>query len=380
MQLRHGKTVRGRGRYYRQERQRRRGRRRGTGRRGKEGAGFLSALSLLGVVAEASPALVEAVMLECLRDSYGEACGALALRGVEMSEKRVRSIAVALGREALADRERTVAGGEATGEAVGKRIVVAMDGGRVLIRTDRRGRKTLAGRHAYSADWREPKLFIIYEIDEKGRKKRKGLVRCDGTIGNPDDIIRLLVSELKRMNAGAAVSLAFLGDGAKWIWNRLDAIVAEAGIAPARVTRCLDYYHAVEHLAAVADAISFGSESERRGWLDRMKRLLKKARPADFLAELGRSRRRGNAVIRREYSYFKTNIASIDYAALLARKLPIGSGAIESAVRRVVNLRLKGAGTFWKLENAETMLHLRCQLKTHNWSSFYKRLLERMAG
>jgi len=337
-------------------------------------------MRLLGVVAEASPALVEAVTLECLRDSYGEACGALALRGVGMSEKRVRSIAVALGREALADRERTVAAGEVTGEAGGKRIVVAMDGGRVLIRTDRRGRKTLAGRHAYSADWREPKLFIIYEIDEKGRKKRKGLVRCDGTIGNPDDVIRLLVSELKRLNAGAAVSLAFLGDGAKWIWNRLDAIVAEAGIAPARVTRCLDYYHAVEHLATVADAISFRSESERREWLDRMKRLLKKARPADFLEELGKSRRRGNAVIRREYSYFKTNIASIDYAALLARKLPIGSGAIESAVRRVVNLRMKGAGTFWKLENAEAMLHLRCQLKTHNWSSFYERLLERMAA
>lgn len=337
-------------------------------------------MRLLGVVAEASPALVEAVTLECLRDSYGEACGALALRGVGMSEKRVRSIAVALGREALADRERTVAAGEVTGEAGGKRIVVAMDGGRVLIRTDRRGRKTLAGRHAYSADWREPKLFIIYEIDEKGRKKRKGLVRCDGTIGNPDDVIRLLVSELKRLNAGAAVSLAFLGDGAKWIWNRLDAIVAEAGIAPARVTRCLDYYHAVEHLATVADAISFRSESERREWLDRMKRLLKKARPADFLEELGKSRRRGNAVIRREYSYFKTNIASIDYAEILARKLPIGSGAIESAVRRVVNLRMKGAGTFWKLENAEAMLHLRCQLKTHNWSSFYERLLERMAA
>ena len=45
-----------------------------------------------------------------------------------------------------------------------------------------------------------------------------------------------------------------------------------------------------------------------------------------------------------------------------------------------MNLRMKGAGTFWKLENAEAMLHLRCQLKTHNWSNFYERLLERMAS
>jgi hypothetical protein len=34
------------------------------------------------------------------------------------------------------------------------------------------------------------------------------------------------------------------------------------------------------------------------------------------------------------------------YAKLMAMKLPIGSGAIESTVRRVVNLRLKGPVVF----------------------------------
>jgi hypothetical protein len=43
--------------------------------------------------------------------------------------------------------------------------------------------------------------------------------------------------------------------------------------------------------------------------------------------------------------------------------LPIGSGAMESAVRRVVNIRLKGASTYWLEESAEAMLLLR---------SFYK--------
>lgn len=39
--------------------------------------------------------------------------------------------------------------------------------------------------------------------------------------------------------------------------------------------------------------------------------------------------------------------------------LPVGSGAIESSIRRVINLRLKGNGIFWKEENAESMLQLR---------------------
>jgi hypothetical protein len=43
--------------------------------------------------------------------------------------------------------------------------------------------------------------------------------------------------------------------------------------------------------------------------------------------------------------------------------MPIGSGAIESAVRRVINLRVKSNSTYWLRENAETMIRLRAWLK-----------------
>lgn len=48
--------------------------------------------------------------------------------------------------------------------------------------------------------------------------------------------------------------------------------------------------------------------------------------------------------------------------------LPIGSGGIESAVRRVVNLRLKGPSIYWKRENAEAMLFLRSYYKAGRWN------------
>jgi hypothetical protein len=47
------------------------------------------------------------------------------------------------------------------------------------------------------------------------------------------------------------------------------------------------------------------------------------------------------------------------YPALKALQLPIGRGAVESAIRRVVNLRLKGPCLFGYRENAEKMLMLR---------------------
>ena len=49
----------------------------------------------------------------------------------------------------------------------------------------------------------------------------------------------------------------------------------------------------------------------------------------------------------------------MDYATYRRRGLPMGSGAIESAIRRVINLRLKGNSVFWEEANAEGMLQIR---------------------
>jgi hypothetical protein len=47
--------------------------------------------------------------------------------------------------------------------------------------------------------------------------------------------------------------------------------------------------------------------------------------------------------------------------------IPLGSGAIESSIRRVINLRLKGNGIFWREENAESMLQLRALVISDRW-------------
>jgi hypothetical protein len=64
----------------------------------------------------------------------------------------------------------------------------------------------------------------------------------------------------------------------------------------------------------------------------------------------------------------------MDYARLKANHWPIGSGAAESAIRRVINLRLKGPGNFWHREHTEAMLMLRAYYKAGRWN-----LLKNMA-
>ena len=65
----------------------------------------------------------------------------------------------------------------------------------------------------------------------------------------------------------------------------------------------------------------------------------------------------------------------MNYGAARDRKLPIGSGVIESTVWRVVNLRLKGASVYWKEPMAEAMLLLRCLYKANRWQNIEKQEL-----
>src|SRR5215469_10727409 len=57
----------------------------------------------------------------------------------------------------------------------------------------------------------------------------------------------------------------------------------------------------------------------------------------------------------------------------------LGSGAIESAIRRVVNLRLKGNGILWEVENAEAMLALRAAALTGRWEEALDHARQTMA-
>lgn len=75
-------------------------------------------------------------------------------------------------------------------------------------------------------------------------------------------------------------------------------------------------------------------------------------------------------VTQRNYLLRAYREGRLKYAQVSAQKLPIGSGAIESLIRQVVNLRIKGNSKFWLKNNAEIMLHLRCQWMAHSWDNF----------
>ncbi len=61
----------------------------------------------------------------------------------------------------------------------------------------------------------------------------------------------------------------------------------------------------------------------------------------------------------------------MDYSLSLNSHLPIGIGAIESAVRRVINLRVKSNATHWLREIAETIIRFRAWIKAGRAEEFF---------
>jgi hypothetical protein len=358
------------------------GPRRAVGRRGLAGGGCYPVLEALGIHHQASPALASEVARESVRcSSFEEASTALEERGIHLDAKGVSTIAMSVGREALRQRDRRCAdalkGGQSTDEFAGLRVVICIDGGRVRTREGgQRGARGKGGRRRYKTPWREPKLYVVYTIDRKGRKVTSHRPLHDGTLGDADRIFDLLIAELKLRGAAKARGITIIGDGAPWIWKRAQDLAKALGIAPSRITAVADFYHAVEHLTAIAELCGRWNEAQKRRWVAMMRQRLKKGKVDEVIADalklcVGRAAK----AIATQVKYFEDRRAFMRYDEFRRRNLPLGSGAVESAVRRVINLRLKGPAIFWNEPNIEAMLHLRAYLKAGRWHELLERVI-----
>ncbi len=77
---------------------------------------------------------------------------------------------------------------------------------------------------------------------------------------------------------------------------------------------------------------------------------------------------KGRKLILDKLKYFHKNVNRMKYHQLRQRNLPCGSGIVESAIRRVINLRFKSPSTFWKQENVEKLIFLRAIFLAGRWN------------
>lgn len=349
-------------------------RRKGQRRAEKRYAGVYAGLVLLGIYDRCTPALAaEGSLLAAMLGSLREAQAVLANRGVALDTKTVRLIAYRYAARARLEQQLDTAA--FTDTVAGRRVVISSDGGRLRLRESKRGPQTKKGRRRYTGAWREPKVLIVYVVDAEGKRDASFAPVIDATLKGPDAVFALLRTYLQRLNITQADQVLFMADGAPWIWKRVSLLMHALGLAAEQVHALLDFYHAVQHLGQVAALRKDWSVKARARWRTQQRRCLLQGQVEQVIAAVqGICRGRNSKAIRKHREYFIRNQSRMAYAQLLALKLPLGSGAIESAVRRVVNLRLKGPSICWCRASAEAILLLRSYYKAGRWN-----LLKHMA-
>ena len=155
--------------------------------------------------------------------------------------------------------------------------------------------------------------------------------------------------------------LVFITDGATWIKNWIEDYYPNS-------TAILDYFHACEHLYEFADACFAKEVQSKEAWCVKQKELLLESQTETVLKnirETGAKEKDKEKLL----NYYQNNISRMDYKRYKSMGCGIiGSGAIESAHRTVIQKRMKLSGQHWTKTGAKNMLRLRVVSMNKQWN------------
>jgi hypothetical protein len=147
-----------------------------------------------------------------------------------------------------------------------------------------------------------------------------------------------------------------------------------------RAVRILDFYHAAEHLGALAKAYCGGDAVAAEGLTDQWSHQMKHEGGVAILTTLEVLDLKGRSPCvveshRQVTGYLRNNLHRMDYPRYRAEGWQIGSGHIEAACKTLVNQRLKQSGMRWGCDGADALCHLRAlyEGESSQWDAFWER-------
>ena len=298
--------------------------------------------------------------------------------GIEVPISGVRKVAQAHGEAMLRDEAESELGKQ------GARLVIAgMDGSMipiVSIKTDEKGRELKGDKRKHrQLGWKEARLCVA-------RDPRSISGHYRATMGDVEQAGSQLVGCVAEAGGGKSTKVHCVADGAPWIVTQVEERFGE------KANFLVDFYHVSEYLAAASDLLG---ESKKHAWLGQQQRRLRANKTTEVLkeitklesiekgklagvAEICSATREGQpaAACKR---YLENRLEYLDYKTALKAGLPISSGETESGHRWVIQARLKIAGAWWIIENAERMLKLRTIRASDQWETYWRRVRQAAA-
>ena len=247
---------------------------------------------------------------------------------------------------------------------------VSFDGtGVPIVSRELRGRK---GKQSDgTAKTREAKLgcvFTQHSRDDKGRPVRTpASTTYVGSFQTAAEFGARIRQEAQRRGMACAKVVVVIVDGAKWT-----AELARTHFPTAILI--LDFYHALVHLHALAEALEGKDTPAKKQLVSRWKKLLLKDQVGQVIAQarqMGQHHQANAEAIEQEIGYLENHSAWMRYGTYRRAGYLIGSGVIEAGCKTVVGERLKCSGMHWTEAGASHVLALRCLVLSDLFDTFW---------
>jgi hypothetical protein len=323
-----------------------------------------------------SPAVTRMVGVVGAMVSFKEGSDLLRdLAGLEVEAKQVERTTEALGREIAWDERHYIE--PAVAVEIPPTLYLGVDGTGIPMR-----KEELAGRSGKQADGsaktREVKLCTIWSAESRDKEGRP--TRDDGSISYsaaiegaasldtdtaPSEFAERAMREATRRGFDRAKRRAFLGDGAKWIWNLADEHFPDA-------IQIVDFYHAKERLSTVAKAIYGETSKLAKRWAEKRHDELERG---DLEAVIQALKRHGKTSkeARKCVAYLRRNKSRMRYDEFWAQGLCTSTAVTESGCKTAIGARLKRGGMHWTVSGANAIIALRCAKLSRRFENFWER-------
>ncbi len=193
--------------------------------------------------------------------------------------------------------------------------------------------------HLVGGEWVEVKTLVLGEVTRNKRGEvctqrissfsRQASAAC---------FAEAALVETHRRGLERAAAVCAVQDGAEWLQGLVDYHRADA-------LRILDFAHAASAISEIGEAVRAAGGRLPTTWLEGVLHRLKHQGPQRVLKHLARVVARYPSEASQEHlTYLQKREAHMQYPTYQAAGWPIGSGSVESANKRVVEARLKGAG------------------------------------
>lgn len=215
------------------------------------------------------------------------------------------------------------------------------------------------------SSWREMKLGLVFwDRDSINRKDGKAIITKKEYVtyfGEVGEFKKLLFDAAARAGYGKIREVVVIGDGAHWIWNMCEEVFPNA-------VQILDYFHMVENVSTFAKYLYPNDEIKIKGWTKEVVKKIEKYEIDEVLNELPDLKDITLPVgVPNLKKYLENNRNRINYPLYKSKEFYVGSGAIESGNKLVIQQRMKQSGMRWSISGGQYIASLRAKYTSNQW-------------